>query len=603
MKVFSESQPRLLLLICLAGFVLVVVNGLKVMPIISDLFLAGDGDDQMRLVQVRDWLAGQGWFDVRQYRVLPPEGISMHWSRYLDAGIAAMLTLAALVVPMPTAELATLILWPSLLACGMVLILAPGTTRLFGPAAAVGALAVFFSWSKLGGEFVATRIDHHNIQILCATALFYLSLAPGRARLLGALGGAVTAFGLAIGLEMLPAYATLWGLVALRHAFDEENTGDWLIGLGLAFAVAAPLLMAGQTPVSAWGAGYCDVLAVPVLTLGAVGVVSTLVPVLAARVLTGPVTRIAALLLISALGLWLSFPLLGHCLAGPYAEVTPEVRTTIETMITEALSVPSMYAAFPAILGRVLLPPLVILVMALVAVWSLRTRLSARQRTALMQAFIVMGVGFAFAMVQVRAANLMTPAVPLLGGFIVHAFGQISRSSRFRAPLALLLVLGLPATIERGVTILLEPAPATTPASGPTVDARSSLGCRNAAAMAEVASLPDSVLFNPLNLGTTILVTTGQSVTSAAYHRSPDAFWNGTGALQSVDTLRTALTNSRADLLIFCVGGLGDSEAMLLRALKEDQLPGWLIPEHGDRTLIAVFKIDKAVLAAAGPAP
>jgi hypothetical protein len=603
MKVFSESQSRLLLLICLAGFVLVVVNGLKVMPIISDLFLAGDGDDQMRLVQVRDWLAGQGWFDVRQYRVLPPEGISMHWSRYLDAGIAAMLTLAALVVPMPTAELATLILWPSLLACGMVLILAPGTARLFGPAAAVGALAVFFSWSKLGGEFVATRIDHHNIQILCATALFYLSLVPGRAHLLGALGGAVTAFGLAIGLEMLPAYATLWGLVALRHAFDEENTGDWLIGFGLAFAAAAPLLMAGQTPVSAWGAGYCDVLAVPVLTLGAVGVVSTLVPVLAARVLTGPVTRIAALLLISALGLWLSFPLLGHCLAGPYAEVTPEVRTTIETMITEALSVPSMYAAFPAILGRVLLPPLVILVMALVAVWSLRTRLSARQRTALMQAFIVMGVGFAFAMVQVRAANLMTPAVPLLGGFIVHAFGQISRSSRFRAPLALLLVLGLPATIERGVTILLEPAPATTPASGPTVDAQSSLGCRNAAAMAEVASLPDSVLFNPLNLGTTILVTTGQSVTSAAYHRSPDAFWNGTGALQSVDTLRTALTNSRADLLIFCVGGLGDSEAMLLRALKEDQLPGWLIPEHGDRTLIAVFKIDKAVLAAAGPAP
>jgi hypothetical protein len=315
------------------------------------------------------------------------------------------------------------------------------------------------------------------------------------------------------------------------------------------------------------------------------------------------VTRIAALLVISALGLWLAFPLLGHCLAGPYSEVTPEVRTTIETMITEALSVPSMYAAFPAILGRILLPPVIILVMALVAVWFLRASITTRQRTALVQALVIMGVGFGFAMVQIRAANLMTPAVPMLGGFIVHAFGQLPRSSRLRAPLAIVLLLGLPATVERGVTLVLEPSSATTVASGSADAARPRLACRTAAAMAEVASLPDSVLFNPVNLGPTILVTTGQSVTSAAYHRSPDAFWNGAGALQSVDKLRAALTKSRADYLIFCVGRPGDSEATLLRSLKEDQLPGWLTPDQGDRKLIAVFKVDKAALAAAGAAP
>jgi hypothetical protein len=99
MKLFPESQSGLVKLICFAGFAMVVLNGLKIVPLIADLFAAGDGDDQMRLVQVRDFLAGQGWFDVRQYRVLPPEGISMHWSRYLDAGIAGMLTLAALVLP------------------------------------------------------------------------------------------------------------------------------------------------------------------------------------------------------------------------------------------------------------------------------------------------------------------------------------------------------------------------------------------------------------------------------------------------------------------------------------------------------------------------
>lgn len=603
MKFFFESRSGLVRLICLAGFALVALNAVKVAPIISDLFLAGDGDNQMRLVQVRDWLAGQGWFDVRQYRVLPPEGIPMHWSRYLDVGIAAVLTGAAAVLPLPAAELATLILWPSLLAGLMVLVLAHGNNRLFGPAGAVGALAVFFTWSKLGGEFVAPRIDHHNVQILGATVLFYLSLVPGRARLLGTLGGLATAFSLAIGLEMLPFYALVWGLMALRHAFGEKGTGDWLVGFGIAISLAAPLLMAGQTPFSAWGTEYCDVLALPVMALGAVGVVSTLVPVLGARVLTGPASRIAVMLAIVAIGLWLAYPLLGHCLAGPYSAVPPAVLTTIETVITEALSVSKMLEAFPAILGRVLLPPLIVLVMALTAFRVLRTRLSAVQRMALVQSFALMGVGFGLAFVQIRAANLMTPAVPLLGGFIVHAFARIPRSSRIRAPVAILLILGLPATIERGVTVLLEPAPATTLASATTAKPRQRLSCRNAAAMAEVASLPQAVLFNPVNLGPTILVSTSQTVTSAAYHRSPDAIWNGVGAFQSEAALRAAVAKSKADLVVICVGGIPDGDAMLLRSLGESRLPAWLKPDSGDRKLIAVYRVDKAALAAAGAAP
>lgn len=603
MTFFSESPSRLVKLICLAGFAMVILNGLKVMPLISDLFLAGDGDNQMRLVQVRDWLAGQGWFDVRQYRVLPPDGISMHWSRYLDFGIAAMLKSAALVLPMPKAELATLILWPSLLACVMVPVLVHCNNRLFGPVAGIGALVVFFGWGKLAGEFVAPKIDHHNVQILCSTAVFYLSLVPGRARLLGALGGLITAFALAIGLEMLLFYASVWGLMVLRHAFDEDATGDWLLGFGASISVAAPLLMVGQTPVSAWGTAYCDVLAVPVMALGAVGVVSTLVPVLCARVLKSPATRIAALVATVALGLWLAYPLLGHCLAGPYSDVPPEIRRTIETMITEAFSAPAMFETFPAIAGSILLPPLVILIMALVAVFYMWGRLTFLQRTALVQTFVVMFVGLGFALVQVRAANLMTPALPLLGGFIVFAFSQVPRTSLLRIPLLVLLLLGAPATVEYGVRYFLEPTPVATLASGSTGRGQLRRGCRNAAAMAEVASLPKSVLFNPVELGPPILVSTSQSVTSASYHRSPDALWNGTGALQSEAALQAALEKSGADFLVFCAGGLADGEAMLLRSLKAKQLPVWLTPEPGGRKLIAVYRVDKLALARPNGAP
>ena len=40
-----------------------------------------DPDDVMRLLEVRDWLRGQSWFDVVQHRMNLPAGLSMHWSR------------------------------------------------------------------------------------------------------------------------------------------------------------------------------------------------------------------------------------------------------------------------------------------------------------------------------------------------------------------------------------------------------------------------------------------------------------------------------------------------------------------------------------------
>ena len=46
--------------------------------------LSVDTDDAMRMVQVRDWLAGQGWYDLRALRLDPPAGTLMHWSRVVD---------------------------------------------------------------------------------------------------------------------------------------------------------------------------------------------------------------------------------------------------------------------------------------------------------------------------------------------------------------------------------------------------------------------------------------------------------------------------------------------------------------------------------------
>src|SRR5690606_33419820 len=43
-----------------------------------------DNDSVMRLVQVRDLIAGQGWLDLHQYRMGLEGGFLMHWSRLVD---------------------------------------------------------------------------------------------------------------------------------------------------------------------------------------------------------------------------------------------------------------------------------------------------------------------------------------------------------------------------------------------------------------------------------------------------------------------------------------------------------------------------------------
>ena len=52
-----------------------------------------DTDDAMRLNQVHDLLAGQGWFDLVQHRLNTPWGGEIHWSRLIDLPEAALLAL------------------------------------------------------------------------------------------------------------------------------------------------------------------------------------------------------------------------------------------------------------------------------------------------------------------------------------------------------------------------------------------------------------------------------------------------------------------------------------------------------------------------------
>src|SRR5271170_4207553 len=98
--------------------------------------------DAMRLVEVRDLLAGQAWFDLHQYRLDPPAGLDMHWTRVLDVPLALLIKSFSLVVPAIEAERITRIVFPMALLFGFYAAVINTASRLAGPAAMMPAAVI-----------------------------------------------------------------------------------------------------------------------------------------------------------------------------------------------------------------------------------------------------------------------------------------------------------------------------------------------------------------------------------------------------------------------------------------------------------------------------
>jgi hypothetical protein len=182
-------------------------------------FGLGDTDDNMRMMQVRAWLSGQGWYDLRQYRMNPPYGADIHWSRLVDLPIAGLKILFAPLFGGATAERIAVAVAP-LLPMGVAFAgIAMAVRRLIAPQSFALAIAILLCAGSTRGMWTPCRIDHHGWQ-LAFLAVSVAALAdPRRAR-----GGAVLAISsvlsVAIGLEMIPYLALMGAIVVLTWVRD-----------------------------------------------------------------------------------------------------------------------------------------------------------------------------------------------------------------------------------------------------------------------------------------------------------------------------------------------------------------------------------------------
>lgn len=586
-------MPLAILMIAL----ILVARAFSRLGTVMDSFVRGDNDDIMRLMEVRDWLAGQGWFDMQQYRILPPEGVPMHWSRYVDAGLGGLLRGLELVFPPDLAERLMLVLWPTLLLAILLLIVGRGTWRVLGPVASVLAMMLVLLWNPVADiTFKIGRIDHHNVQILMISAMAFAMIWPGRPVVRGAIAGAAVAGSMAVGLEALPLFLVIWVMLGLRAAFDKPGARVFLAAFGGAMLVLAPLLMAGQTAPSEWLAPYCDELATPALALVAAGAAASMVPVLVGNRLSA-LPLAGVMLAVALAGCALAAPLLVPCLSGPYAALPAEVQRAISTQITEAQPGLLYLEGRPFGYAIIMVPALAAVAGAAILRWTDRDRLGAAQRDALDQMLVLGAIGVLATFSQIRMIHMSVPAVAFLGGFVLSrlAVGWY-RGRSGRAALAMVAAMAATLFIQpvaTGVTAV----PKLFSAEAATGDpAAWDNGCRDAASLAELEALPPSTVLTTSNLAVPLILLTQHNGATAPYHRSAMGFWNEFFPYRSAENLKKTVQDADVDYVVVCRGSTYGVSLVMAHELLEGRAPDWLVPVLPEAKALAVFRVDRAAM-------
>ena len=563
-------------------------------PRIVEIWQTGsffDTDDAMRMVQVRDWLAGQAWFDLVAHRMDPPAGVPMHWSRVVDVPIAALVRLFDGVTDPVHAERLARIAFPVALQAGMIAATAFVARILAGPRAVLPAALLILLSGISYGQFQPGRIDHHAPQILLlmlATGATLAGLDPSRARW-GALSGVFVALSLAISLENLPFFAVLLAVLPLAWAIGGAPHRPALVWLALGLGAAAPALFAATVAPDHYGVAACDAYSVAHLTALISGAAGLAALALASPRLAHPAARAGAVAGVGGAVLAIVHAAYPACLAGPYANMDPLLERLWLRHVSEAQPLWLAIRTSPDTFTMLVCPILVGLGAAILA--ACRTRGRERARWCVVAAVVaigLMGTGW-----ELRVVTSTSPLALLAGAWAAARATDLalarSRPAWILLPVGLVLPFGSLAWAMIPVPDGSRDAPA---------EPRSGLACRRAAAVEPLAALPPETVFAPIDSGSHLLVHTGVRVLAAPYHRNRHG--NLTvlrGFLADPAAARAIVETSGATLLAFCPM---DSQMMILAGEAPDGLasrlmagrvPDWLTPLPIEGTPYRVFRV------------
>lgn len=482
-----------------------------------------DTDDVMRLQQVRDWLGGQAFADVSQHRFGLGGGTPMHWSRIADLGPAAMIAAVSPFISRHTAELAAVLIWPTLLFVVALTLVARITRALDNGEGARTAIVVAALAYPATTIFAPGRIDHHGLQIVLLLSAVLAML--GRASLSrAAAAGCFTAASLIIGLETAPLLVILAGWAAIDLARSRSDRR--LVGFGGGLAAG---LMVGRAlfATRSWSYPACDGFTADAWTAASIGAAGLIAAGWAGSFVAAMRPRALLIVVIGGLALIAALFFSPRCLS-PYGAVDPRLAAIWLAKVQEAQ--PLFGADRSAALGYAGLA----IVGCGATLWMLHRR---RTRGWAMLAALMIGA-VAVMCIQLRgayaAAILATPALAAL---------VTAARARGIAALALAWIAAAGIAYPLAARPLTAP-PAPSPGGG---------DCTAPALLAALGALPPGRVIAPIDTGAWLIGATRQRPIAAPYHR------NGRGNLDmyrfylGTRTTRSAiLADDHIDYVVAC---------------------------------------------------
>ena len=539
---FSAIDRRRTLCAALAGWAVVAVLALlRDWPAIASLHFA-DPDDALRMVQVRDLLAGQGWFDLHQYRIAPPHGTVMHWSRLVDAPIAGVIMLLRPLLGAARAELAAVAIVPLLTLLAAQLCLARLVARQLDPRLVLIATLLMLLMLPAMLQFEPPRIDHHAWQIVAVVAALNALLAktPRGAALIAGLG---LAFGLAVSLELLPFAGLFGALFALRWWRDPAGW-RWLAWYLDALVLGSAALFLGTRGLGDLN-NYCDTVS-PAYLAG-LGVIALGVHGLALRAAIPRALLVAGLGLAAVAGTVLFLWLAPGCSTGPFARLDPLVRHFWYDNVKEGMPV---WRQDWTVLVQMTVPPLVGLGAAIM--------LARREAGHFWGEYALMLGGAVVISLAVSRFSSVSSAVAIvpLTWLVRRCALALSdpRSFRGKALLTAVLVAALlPGLLldiaGRGYARVVS-APV---AAQPTQTHEVSDACGQPASLSALARQPRGTILGQFDFGPFILLRTPHSVVATPHHRAAAAMHDTIAAFLAAPDQAHALAAARhVDYVMLC---------------------------------------------------
>lgn len=513
-------------------------------------------DNAMRLVRVRDMLAGQGWFDSVQHRLNPPEGTPMHWAQWIDALLAGPIMVLKPLIGQQSAEIVMAFAWPlGLLGLFMLLVVRisgeigeqSGLRREAQWAAAlIGALA-FPALDK----FSPGSFDHHNVEmVLGLTAVFGL-IRMRTLPLWGAVAGVALGLAMATAAEGVPMVAVALVIAGLLWLFSPSEFARGFANLGLSLAVSSLVMLAVLVPPAEWGKPVCDAMGAPFLGFGLVGggiaIALALLPPVAGQTLW---RRLGASAILGGVGGFALARLFPECLGGGYAALSEEMSALWMTQISETRSLADLLKDDPGMLLAVSGAAAVGLIAAL---FFLRRHW---REPAGWVAFGFLLMGWVVLAWQIRGAAFATAFAIPFGAWAVAIARREYRlhASALRAVGFALAAASSSAAAWASAGEVLQ-ARLTDRAVLQNYESRvtSAKACSTPEAFRSLALAPKGVMLNQFGLGAGVLVWTEHGVLAGPYHRDVTGTMTMINAFRaSPEKAKAIVTQSAADYVLIC---------------------------------------------------